>query len=151
MHGKFASFLRGIYFTRFPLSLWSILLLLGPLDRWTGAASFTRGILAPESGPQAATASFMVISVGMIILLLVRIIAVNGDEQFETAYADTDGKLVTMQTSWLRRNTEYPPKGLYRFPTVPPVLICAATHGNLVDRPLCLSFPMWLVLLFRRR
>lgn len=108
MHGKFASFLRGIYFIRFPLSLWSILLILGPLDHWTGAASFTRGILTPESWTQAATESFMVFSVGMIVLLLVRIIAVNGDERFETACSDRQGKLTPIQEIWLQRNLGQP-------------------------------------------
>jgi hypothetical protein len=115
MHGKFASFLRGIYFIRFPLSLWSILLLLGPLDHWTGAASFTRGILTPESWTQAATESFMVVSVGMIVLLLVRIIAVNGDERFETTCVDNQGNVAPIQLSWLRRNLGQPEIGVGLF------------------------------------
>src|SRR5277367_1591524 len=104
MHGKLASFMRGIYFIRFPFSLSLILFSLGFLDRFTGLASFTRGILTPESESQAGTAAFMVFSVGMIILLLVRIIALNGDERFETACWDKDGRLAPVQTSWLHQH-----------------------------------------------
>jgi len=104
MHGRFASFLRGMYFIRFPFLLWLIILILGPLDWWTGVAAFTRGIITPESWPQAVTESFMVFSVGMIVLLLVRIIAVNGDERFEAACLDANGKLHQVQVSWLHHH-----------------------------------------------
>jgi len=104
MHGRFTSFLRGIYFIRFPLALWFILLILGPLDYFTGAASFTRGILTPESLSQATTASFMVCSVGMIILLLVRIIAVNGQERFDPRCSDESGVPLATQDSWLHQH-----------------------------------------------
>ena len=115
MHGKTASILRGIYFIRFPLLLWIVLAGLGPLDYFTGAASFTRGILTPESAPQASTASFMIVSAGMVILMLIRIIAVNGDERFDVAWRDADGKLMPIDMSWLRRHLGQPDLSLKVF------------------------------------
>src|SRR5271170_5999439 len=104
MHNSFTSFLRGLYFIRFAIALWCIVFILGPLDRFTSTASFTRGILTPESSWQAGTASFMVFSVGMIVLLLVRIIAVNGQERFECICPKKDDAETTEPDSWLHRH-----------------------------------------------
>jgi Patatin-like phospholipase len=46
----------------------------------------------------------MIVSAGMVILMLIRIIAVNGDERFDVACRDADGKLMPIEMSWLRRH-----------------------------------------------
>ena len=48
MHRKFDGFLGGMYCIRSPFLLWLIILGLGPLDRYTRAAAFMRGIVTPE-------------------------------------------------------------------------------------------------------
>jgi hypothetical protein len=111
---RLSTFVRGLYFIRFAIALWLSPLILVGLDR-TSAASITRGILTPETLPQAVSASFMLYSAGVIVLLLVRLVALNGYERFPCELARID---------WLHRKLGTPQLPLWLF-------LCAHFSGFL--------------------
>ena len=81
MVAKLSSLFRGLYFIRFSIALWLFPLILVGVDL-TGAATLTRAILTPERGRQAMSAGFMLFSLGTIVVLTIRLVALNGAERF---------------------------------------------------------------------
>jgi hypothetical protein len=77
------SFLRYLYFMRFSILLWVSMPLLAALDM-TGAAAFTRGIVALNEPLQFFFAAFFTAINGWIALLSARIVCAYGNERFDT-------------------------------------------------------------------
>ena len=82
MADQISRFLQYLYFVRFSIILWLLLPVLAILD-WMGVTtSFTRGIFALESKPQAFWASFFVVATGVVVLITTRVVAANGRDRF---------------------------------------------------------------------
>jgi hypothetical protein len=86
----FGDVLRYLYLMRFSLVLWLSMIVLAWADAFTGAASFTRGILTPFAGASFGNwqwffAGFAVVLPGWFALLAARIVCAYGEERFETA------------------------------------------------------------------
>ncbi len=84
---KLPGAVRGLYFIRFSIALWLFPVVLCAVDV-TGAATLTRAIMTPERGRQAVSAGFMLFSLGTIVVLTVRLVALNGAERFCDLEAD---------------------------------------------------------------
>jgi hypothetical protein len=82
MGSKLSNLFRGLYFIRFSIAIWAFMLIFFGLDAGTSVASITRAILTPELGRQAFSAAFMLFSAGQVILLTVRLVALNGAQRF---------------------------------------------------------------------
>jgi hypothetical protein len=83
-----SSFLQYLYFMRFSILLWLSMPLLAVLDRYTGAAAATRGIVALNDADagmwQFFFAAFFTAINGWIALLSARIVCAYGSERFLT-------------------------------------------------------------------
>lgn len=86
----FGDILRYLYLMRFSLIIWLSMIGLAWADAFTGAASFTRGILTPFAGAsfghwQWFFTGFAVVLPGWFALLAARITCAYGAERFEAA------------------------------------------------------------------
>ena len=76
--------LNYIYFVRFSLLLWLLILLLATADSFGSSTAITLGILTPETNGQLVLASFFIVLSGWLALTLARVICAYGEERFGT-------------------------------------------------------------------
>jgi hypothetical protein len=79
---KWSRRLQHLYFLRFCLLGWLLLLLVCALDAWTGVSALSRGIMTLSTGWQAFHATFFVVTLTTTTLVCARNIVMNGNARF---------------------------------------------------------------------
>jgi hypothetical protein len=76
--------IQYLYFLRFSIVFWLLVPFLAYKDANSGLSTVTRGIFTPGPFGQFLGSAFFTVCIGMVVLLMSRLVCLNGEDRFET-------------------------------------------------------------------